>query len=499
MTAPLAVGRLGPLDYIALLVYFAINLGIGHWWSRRRQTTGDFFLGGGKISWWAAGISFFATGTSSITFMALPARSFSSNWQTFASGPAQTLAGFVLGIVFAGILRRLSITTIFEYLERRFSRSVRVLGAVLAVILKIFGRMSVVMLLPSLALSTVTGLNMYASILIMGAVTTAYAVEGGFAAVIWTDIMQVGIMTAGVTVALIYLGHGVPHGFGGIIQQATSHGKFDWWAGWASLREPSIFVFVGMFLGSIFTQLADQPLMQRVFSTPDVKSARATVLLGSAVGFPSTVIFYFVGTALAVFYQEHPDRLVRGLATDAIFPYFIVNELPHGVIGLIVAGLFAAAMGALSSALNSTAAILVKDFYIQWRPASDDRRRVAMARYLTIVAGAIATGMALYLASLGITSLWDQFLKLIALFGGGFPGVFGLGLLTRRASSKGVTIGACASIAITFWVQTYTDTNVYLHSFVAIASCMVIGYIASLCLPDRHPRPLAGLTVWDMS
>lgn len=487
-------------DYVMLAIYFALNLGIGWWCARRRRAGGSFFLGDGKVLWWAAGISFFATGTSSISFMALPAKTFQSDWLAFGSGPAQSLAGVVVGLVFVGLLRRLNLTTIFDYLERRFSRKVRLLGAGLAVLLKICGRMSVVMLLPALALATVTGLNVYLSIILMGTVTTVYAMEGGFEAVVWTDVLQVGVMLGGVGTAIWFMAHGVPGGLGGIINTGTAMGKFhmvDW--SW-DINTPTVWVFIGMFCGSIFTQVADQPLMQRALATANASEAKRTVILGTLLGLPSTIIFFFVGTALAVFYQAHPERLSAALPNDAIFPYFIVNELPHGMVGLIIAGLFAAAMGALSSALNATAAIIVTDFSSFFSAATDDAQRTRQARWTTLLAGGLATVMAALIASLRVESLWDQYLKLLALIGGGFPGVFALGLLTRRANAPGVMIGALTSIVVTWWVQNYTHTNVFLHAAVAIATCVVVGYGMSLLVGRTVAREgLRGLTIWDLA
>ena len=485
-------------DYLALAVYFAVSLGIGWWWRRKKQSSGQFILGDRRLPWWAAAISFMATATSSISFMALPARSFATDWLAFGSAPAQAFAGMAVGIFFAGVLRRLDLTTIFGYLERRFDRRVRLLGAGLGILLKVGGRMSVVMLLPALALSTVTGFDKYASILLMGLVTTIYAMEGGFEAVVWTDVMQVAVTLGGVIVALLCMAHGVAGGFNGMVDTAVAAGKFHALSTEWNFAAPTLWVFIGMFLGHVFVILGDQPLMQRMFATSDPREARRAVVMGNVVGLAGAVMFFFVGTMLWAFYRAHPERLPAALAGDAIFPFFIANELPRGVVGLIVAGLFAAGMGALSSAMNATAAIVVSDFQGTLRPEATERQRLRLARGTTFVAGLLATGVAVWLAWRGVTSLWDEYLKLIALIGGGFPGVFALGLLTRRANAPGVMVGALSSVAVTWWVQNYTDTSAFLHGFVAVASCIVIGYAASLAFGGRvREQDFTGLTVWD--
>lgn len=488
-------------DYVCLALYFAVNLGIGYWCRRRsRLSATSYFLGSGRVVWWAAAVSFFATSVSSISFMALPAKSFQGDWLAVGSAPAQSLAGMVTGFVFVGIFRRLNMTTVFDYLERRFDRRVRYIGAGLALVLKVVGRMSIVMLLPALALATVTGLNVYISILLMGVITTIYAMEGGFEAVIWTDVLQTAVTIVGVAVAIWFMTAGVPGGFGGIVDTASAAGKFHAVSWDFDLTQPTVWVFAGMFLATVFFQISDQPLMQRMLATGDERDAKRTVMIGNFIGLLSGFVFFFVGTALWTFYQAHPERLANSLPGDTIFPYFIVNELPHGIIGLIIAGLFAAAMGALSSILNSSATIIVSDFYGTLRPGLSAATRTRLAWWFTLLCGVVATGMAVFLAWRNVPSLWDEFLRLAALLGGGFPGVFALGLLSRRANGPGVCVGAIAGIVFTWWVQTFTATSVFFHTFLAISCTMLVGYVASFFFAARTPaKDLNGLTVWDLA
>jgi SSS family transporter len=394
--------------------------------------------------------------------------------------------------VFVAGLRRMNMTTVYSYLERRFDKKVRLLGAGLGVFLKVGGRMSVVLLLPALALSTVTDMNVYLSIALMGLVTTVYALKGGFEAVIWTEVMQVVVTFGGVVIAFWFLTRGVDGGFAGIWETGNSAGKFRAVSWDFDFTRPTVPVFLGLFFATIFLQISDQPLMQRMLATASVAEARRTVVIGNIIGLASSVVFFFVGSSLWVFYQANPGRLSASLSSnDAIFPYFIANELPRGVVGLIVAGLFAASMGALSSILNATASVVVSDFQGIIRPRATEKQRLGLARGTTLVCGLLATAFAMYLAWLSVESLWDQFMRLVALIGGGFPGVFALGLLSRRANAIGVMTGA---------VQYHTATSPFFHSFVAIASCMVIGYIASLLTARASDKKdLTGLTVWTRS
>ncbi len=489
---------LSALDYSVLVAYFVANLAIGIRWARRQKSCDSYFRGNRRVAWWAAALSFFAAGSSSISFLALPAKTYSGDWGVFGSAPAQSLAGMVAALVFIAIFRRLDSPTVFAFLDRRFGRPVRLLGAGAAVLLKVASRMSVVMLLPALALSTVTGLNVYVCILATGIITILYAVEGGFMAVIWTDVMQVGVALGGMVIATCFLARGVPGGIGGIWHAGHALQKFNIVSWSWDFTHPTIWVFVGMFWATMFTQIADQPFMQRVFSAADDRLARRTMIWGNALGLLSSVLFFFVGTGLYVFYQFHRERLATGLRNDAILPYFIANELPAGVVGLIVAAIFAASMGTLGSTMNSTAAILVNDFFIPWRPAATEPERLRLARLCTLAAGAASTAMAVYLATLTVKSLWDVYLSLIAVIGGGFAGVFALGLLTRRANSPGVIIGLFGSVAITLWAD-HAHVSEFFQGFVAVASSMVLGYAASLIFAGRVPvKDQTGLTLWTL-
>ena len=496
---PVASGTLGGLDYLVIALYFALNLGVG-WWVRARKnaSSGEYFLGGGKIPLWAAAISIYATSVSSISYMALPAYAYSKDWRAMLVGPLGAMAGFVVATFFIGILRRLNTVTVFAYLEHRFDPRVRTLGAGLAMVLSIFGRSSVVLLLPAMALSTVTGMSVYLSIVLMGLVTTYYSMAGGFAAVIWTDVIQFAAMMGGVVAILCYALGGVPDGIAGVFSAGSAADKFDLLTFDWNFQQVSVWVLVGFFTATVFQQLSDQPTMQRAMAAKSVGEARRTLVFGYLLGFPSNPLFFFVGTALFAFYQAQPDRMVAGLNSDAIVPYFVVNELPAGLVGLIIAAIFAAAMSTLSSSLNSAAAMLVGDVRGVLKPDATDAQRVRLGRNFTLIAGLLATAMAAFVASRGTSSLWEQSIKLLSLFGGAFPGIFALGLLTRRASSTGVIIGAFASIGMVLWVQNYTVINPFFHAFAALAATIVVGYAASLIFPSaKSAASLAGLTVWD--
>jgi SSS family transporter len=485
---------LGTLDYFMLAGYFALNLGIGFWCARRQGDADDYFRAGGRLQWWALGISYMATAISSLSFMAYPAMGYASNWLMIGVPLFQSAAVIVAGLLFIGILRRLNITTVFEYLEQRFGRAIRLLGASLMVLSQVGGRLSIVMLLPAMAFSAVTGLNAYLSVLLMGVVTVLYCLKGGMKAVVWTDVLQFALMYGTAALAVATIADGVPGGLGGLVAVAREAGKFEAFLFDWNFVQPTVWVFSCLAVTTVFLQLGDQSLMQRALSAPDDRSARQSVVLAGVLGLPMALLLFFIGSALFVFYRQRPGALDPLLPNDSIFPFFVGHELPRGLVGLIMAGIFAAAMSTVSGTVNAISAVVVRDFLLAFRPASSEAAQMRLARATTIAVGGLATGTALLMAGMNLQSLWETFATLMALIGGGFPGIFALGLLTRRANAPGVALGLAASIVLTFVVKYHTPANVFLFTSVAVGSCVGFGYIASLFFP-APAGSLAGLTL----
>jgi hypothetical protein len=303
---------LGWLDYLVIALYLGVNVGIGWWVQRQKRTTNaDYFLGGGRVPPWASAISWYGTAVSSVSFMALPAYAYSKDWLPMIVGPAGSGVGIIVAYCFLGIIRRLKAPTIFAYLEARFDRNVRLIVAGLSMVLKVFGRASVIMVLPALALASATGMNVYLSIVMMGIVTTAYSMEGGFEAVVWTDVMQVLVMFAGVFFMVWYAAAGVDGGLAGIIREGSAANKFQFISWEHNLTDVTAWVITGFFIGSVFTMISDQALMQRALAAKSDRDARRTVIMGSLLGFPSNAVFFFVGTALFAFYHLNPARIRR--------------------------------------------------------------------------------------------------------------------------------------------------------------------------------------------
>lgn len=487
--------HLALVDYGVILLYFTVIVYIG-WRSSRHKEGANFLLAGRNIPWWAAGISLYAAGTSAISVMSIPAKTYTTDWTYYCVNLFQIAGYAFIALWIIPPIHRLRITSTYEYLERRFNRSVRLLGSAIFIVSQVIGRNSVILLLPSLALATVVGLDERTSILVMGAVTVFYTAKGGFRAVIWTEVLQVFVLFGSIAIALGIIVSQVPGGVSGVWTSAHEHGRtclFKW--SWSPAGNGVWIFFLYEFFFAL-TWVRDQSMLQRVFATNDVKSAVRSVWTLNLIIIPGSLMFFGLGTALFAFYHAHPDRLAAGLANDVIFPYFVAQEMPPGVVGLVFAGLCAATMSALSGSINSISTALVVDFLPLARPLATEEQKKSLTRWLTVGIGAFSTLCALVLAQFKMPSLFDAYLMLLGIVGGGFGGVFTLGLLTRRANAPGAIIGTLASIVLTLLVKLLVPANPYVYFSTAVVTCLVVGYGASLAFA-RPKQSLEGLTIFD--
>ncbi len=482
-------------DWVVIAVYLLGMLGVG-WYcyvKEKRGSTEDYFLAGRDVPWWAAGLSLYATGTSAISFIAIPALSFSTNWLYLAQQCIGVFGLLYVAFKIIPVIRRLNLTSIYHFLEIRFHPSIRLMSSALTILFQLVGRLSIVLYLPALAISSVTGANVVVCIVLMGIVTTLYTLIGGMKAVIWTDVIQVVVMIGGALFAIGYMISDIDGGLGTVLQIASDDQKarifdFSW-----DFTSPTVWAIFLVVLTDVPTWPKEQVMMQRVLATRDDRSARSSVLTLAAVVIPGSFLFYAIGTALYAFYKTHPGQLNPLIDTDATFPVFIAAELPIGITGLIIAGLFAASMSTLSSGLNSVATLTSVDFYERLFKSPSAQVSLRLAYVVTILAGVISTAVAVLFTYFDIKSMFDAMLQLTAILGGGFAGTYALGLFSRRTNWQGALIGTGASIACAVLLRPVLSP--ILLNPAAIAACIIVGYFASWFFPAPRQN-LDGLTVY---
>ena len=479
----------GIIDYATLVIYLAALIGMGLYFSRREKNTEGFFLGGRRMPWWAVGISIFGTSLSAITYLAIPARAYATDWVwAFANMGILFVAPFIVAF-YIPRFRELPITTAYEFLENRFNLPVRIYGSLCFMAFQIC-RVSIVMCLPAIALSTATGMDVYLCIIAMGVLATIYTVLGGIEAVIWTDVLQAIVLVTGAVVALVLIVWHVDGGAAAIIADARSMDKLhavNWSWDWTI---PALWVvLLGNAMSNLYPATADQTVVQRYLSTADVKTARRAVWTNALLTIPITVLFFSLGTALWAFYRQHPEQLDPALQNDAILPLFVVQQFPIGLKGILIAGVFAAAMSSLDSSMNSVASVLVTDYYRRFVKGVSDRKALLVAKVITLLFGLLGTGTAMMAARLEAVSLWDPFLMVLNWVGGGLSGVMALAVFTKRANGVGAFCGAIASIGVIIFVQRYTNIHFFLHGGAGFVAAFVIGYGVSLLVPTRTGTP----------
>ena len=486
------------VDWAIILFYLGFTAVIGYYYYRKDKESkdnADFFLGGRNIPWWAAGISLYATGTSAISYIATPAKSFATNWLYLANNVVGMFGIIFVAFWIVPLIRRLSLMSVYHYLEMRFHPHIRVLASALAIVLQLGGRMSIVLFLPSLAMSAVTGINVTSAILIMGVVTILYTALGGMKAVIWTDCIQVAVMLGGAFVALGYIVMHVDGGMAEMFRSAMADDKmrtFDWDF---NLTQATVWGFLMLNILGVLVYPQDQVMMQRVLSTKSDKAAGKSVWTLAAIVVPGNLAFFGIGTALYVFYKKHPANLNPLLSVDSTFPQFIAAELPAGITGLIIAGIFAASMSTLSSCINSVATLVSVDFYERYSKKATQKKTLKVAEFATIIGGLVGIGTALLLARANIQSALETSFALGGLLGGGFAGCYALGIFTKRANWQGAMIGVAVSIVFTLFVWTQDAVHPIFYLFVANFTTILVGYISSYFFP-APTQNLLGLTIY---
>ena len=479
-------GKFGGIDWTVIALYFVAVVCISLYVSKNMgNTTSDFFLGGQKIPWWAAGLSIFGSKLSALTFIAIPAKTYATDWVYIMNNVMIIVIAPVVTFFYLPYFRKLKITSVYEYLQIRFNTKVKLLGSLTFVVFQL-SRLGVVIYLPALVLSAVTGINIFVCILLTTLITTAYSVAGGIEAVVWTEVMQVFVLMGGALVSLFFIASHTNDGFSGLIREAYANDKFRVANfGW-SMSQPVLWVVaVGAFLTNLVTYTSDQVVVQRYLTTATEKEARRSIYTNAFMVIPASLIFFGVGTALWVFFRQHPGHLNPHGRTDDVFPWFISQELPTGLSGLVIAGLFAATMSTISSSMNSIATVVTTDFYKPFKKNATDKQSLRFAKLFTMILGALGCIIAMYLVYLHNPSIWDQYLKIIGLFGGCLAGMFMAGIFFPRISSTGILAGFICSTIGLYFVQRSASINFFLYPLFAVAVCVLIGYLISIFWPEK--------------
>jgi SSS family solute:Na+ symporter len=434
----LTESRFGVIDLAVVLIYLSATTGLGVWLGRNQKNSRDYFVADRSLPWWAVLFSIVASETSALTFISIPGLAYTGNF-----GFLQVAAGYILGrIVVAYVLLPRyfegELVTAYTLLETRFGKETRRFTSIVFMVTRAMAD-AVRVFATAIPIALIIGpvmpreYLMPTAILVLGILTIVYTYKGGMKAVVWTELIQAGIYITGGISAVVLLGQASPDGWSGIIDRATVGGKLQVIDLYTGFDRPHT-IFAGLIGGAFLAMAshgADQLIVQRLLSSKSLKEAQRAIIGSGIAVFVQFTLFLTVGVGLWSLYGG------REFSTpDAIFPTFIVEQMPHGLLGLIVAAIIAATMSTHSGAINSLAAATTHDIYLPITGRSvDDPQTFKMGRFFALAWGVVLTGGALLFPE-GKTPVVVVALSIASFTYGALLGAFFLGIYNRRASSS---------------------------------------------------------------
>ena len=468
------MSNLGVINWIVLLVYFVAMMILGTQVGKSNSNTESYFLGSRKIPWWAIGLSVMATQCSAVSFIGMPGWGYTSGLQRLTFTFQFPLVMVILMTTFVPFFYNTKVVSIYEYLEKRFGSKSRTLMALIFLLSRGL-QTAVVMYGPALALSMITGADPKIAILIMGVFAIAYTVFGGIAAVIWTDVVQMFVIWIGVILAIaipIATAHG---GIGEIMSNAASNNLLQGLDFKLGLDNP--YSFWGGLLGSGFLYLTylgtDQSQVQRVLTAKSIRETKLSLSLAGFIVPIQTLAFLFSGICLFTTYGGKTfDN------SDYVMLTFITKHLPVGIAGLVTAGVFAAGMSSVDSALNSLATVSINDFYKKWKPDATDDQCLKVSRIMTLFWGVFATLFALVLGGLG--SVLDLINVIGPMFYPCMLSAFTLAVFCKKGNEKGCIAAIVTGLVVDLYMFLRTDIGSLWWNFFGFLIAFAVGYIVSI-------------------
>lgn len=484
---------------IDLVIIFGYLIGIvlfGTWFARKQKTTSDYFLGDRSVPWWAVAASIVATETSTITFVSVPGIAFArgGNFQFLQLVFGYLLGRIVIALLFIPSYFRGELMTVYQLLDRRFGGKIKVLAASLFVIMRNIAD-GIRLLLTAVVLAAVyTSFQpaanaetiIVASVVLIGVAMIIFTYFGGMEAVIWVEVIQLGIYIVGAIAAAVILTASIDGGLSTALSMGSLYGKFSLFD--FSLDITKTFTFWAGLIGGCFLTMSthgtDQYLVQRYLCTDRPKRAATALLTSGAIVLGQFIGFLFIGVLLFAFYHPFTDpAYATAPATafpftggDRVFPDFITRHLPPGLSGLVVAAIFAAAM---SSSLNSIAATSMNDLYKPLRPRRTDKHYLRVSHVLTLLWGAVQIAVALVLRNKNRSAL-DLALSIASLINGPILGVFLVGVFLRRVSQAPALIGMLVSMVTMLYIYFATRIAWTWYVFIGSGITLIVAWLASL-------------------
>ncbi|MCA9581274.1 MAG: sodium/solute symporter [Myxococcales bacterium] len=488
-----------PLDWTVIVAYLGAMVALSAFIGTRQRSQEDYYVGGRTIPWWAIGISTMATQTSANSFLGIPAFVALSpggglTWLQYEM--AVPLAMLVAMATLSPTFRRLELISIYEYLERRFDRPTRLVMAGVFLLSRGLAT-GIGIYAAALVVQVCIGSPLWFCILLVGGITVVYDTIGGMTAVVYSDVVQLVILLLGI-ILCIALASSMSMDWTEMLRAHAperldaldmGHGLGD------RARTPFWGFLVGGFVLYISYYGVDQSQAQRQLSAPTLREAKRSLVFNGFARFPLTLLYLVLGLAIGAVYHRDPDlrAAVPAEHLDYLVPAFVQRFVPSGLRGLLFAGIFAAAMSSLDSALNSLSATTMRDFV---EPRIAPHRRLVASRITTVLWGAIITAFAFWVGNISSTVV-EGINKLGAFFYGPLLAAFLAGILDRRARGPAVLVGVLLGVltnALLFIL--FPDTVHWMWwNCAGLATAMVTTFLGSRAMAAPLPASLQGTTL----
>ena len=476
---------LNALDFAIIAVYLVGITLFGMRFRKRQRTLRDYFLAGRDIPWWAIALSIVAAETSTLTIISIPGLAYDTNLTFLQVVMGYVVGRFIISFVLLPHYFRGELFTAYELIERRFGPRLRTLTSGLFLLTRAAAE-GVRVYAVSIVVSIALGTGEIASIAIITVLTLIYTFEGGLAAVIWTDVVQTGIYVGGTLVAIATIVHYVPGGWPHIHQIAAASGKLQVFDFTPTFWKPYT-LWAGVIGGAFLTTAShgtDQLIVQRLLAARNQRQSVAALLSSGGAILFQFGLFLLLGVMLFAYYMMPSAHFGK---PDRIYPTFIVTRMPHGISGLLIAAILAAAMSNLSAALNSLSSSTILDFYARLRPQTDEGRKMRLSRLSTVMWAAVLFMLAV-LSLRRVGRVVEVGLQIASIAYGALLGVFLLGVLTRRATQNGAIRGMICGFVTEVYLWQFTAVPWTWWVAIGTVVTFVVGFATSRVRKEQYSR-----------
>ena len=472
------------IDIIVFLLFTGGVVAFGCSFFKKKGTSEEFTSAGRSLPGWVVGMSIFATYVSSISYLGYPGKAFSGDWNAFVFSLSIPIASYFAARYFVPFYRSQDSISAYSFLENRFGPWARIYASSCYLLTQIARTGSILYLL-ALPMNVLLGWHIQTIIVVTSVAIVLYSMLGGMKAVIWTEAIQGIILIGGALVCMFILLFDMPGGPVQTFSIAMEDGKFSLGSFGSSLSESTFWVCL---IYGIFTNLQnygiDQSYVQRYHTAKNEKEAKFSALFGGYLFIPVSAVFFMIGTGLYAFYKVRPGILPDGVGADYVFPFFIVNELPVGLTGLLIASIFAAGMSTIATSVTSSSTIILTDYYQRFRKHAGNRERMLVLKLSSVGVG--VAGILVAFASMSVQSALDAWWALASIFSGGMLGLFLLGYISKKARNFDAVLGVVCGVILVCWIVISPFVHANLAIVFGTLLIFLVGFLSANLLNKRR-------------